>query len=74
MATTDYERHMLHARLRDAHRAMELLLRDVKWGDYDRCGCGHRYVEHKRVVSPNAVHDACAVQGCLCIEFEDRHV
>lgn len=64
------ERADLHARLRALYEAIEEVLRDITWGEYDVCDCGHRYCEHKRVTVPAGVHDVCTVDSCPCVEFD----
>jgi hypothetical protein len=68
------ERRELHARLKAARDAINAVLETVNWDVFDLCDCGHRRVDHKRVVTNESVYDACSVSGCPCVDFDDSDV
>lgn len=56
-----------------AMAALEEVQRDVEWGLYNVCDCGHRLFEHQRaLVGPGEkYYELCIVPGCACTMFSD---
>jgi hypothetical protein len=67
-------RHEMQARLQAARDAIDDALKDVHWGLYDRCDCGHRRADHKRMRNVSAGTEPCAVPSCPCLDFDDSDV